>query len=393
MHSGIRKRFGELFLVMVLTALVAGVAHFVITNPLGLSRIWYQVQAPFIQLQTRCSKAVPQWLQAVQGYATRNMGAPASQLAWITPGGQLHHCETGWKDGIFGEQPIQPNNRFRFASVTKTPVAIIVLDLINEGELALDAKVIDILGLKGTLKDKRVGEITVGHLLSHRAGWDRTRSQDPMFMMSIKPWCPGSPEKLTSMHLMYNPGETESYSNLGYCLLGLVVEQVTGKSIREYASEYFDFANNTLSFVDGPFKQDEPKYDFRHENFYMEDYYRKFDFQAISSSAGLSGSASDLGLLVKNALDSRPLNILAGDMNGDCDPSKIQNCYGFGVYRYQPEGEKPLYIHGGKLPGATSAIIITPDKGVLVWLGAGVPPPGSNAHQEFYDVIRESISG
>lgn len=381
----------DLLVVVLLIVMVVGIAHFAITNPLGPSRVLYQVQAPFIQWRTQCSNAAPKWLSSIQHYATRNMGASSSQLAWTTPSGELHHCETGWKDKIFGDEPLQPDTRFRFASTTKTPTAIAVLGLVNNGQLALEDRIVEILGLGGELNDPRVADITIEHLLSHRAGWDRVRTQDPMFMMGKEPWCPYNPKKLTNTGLMYSPGEKESYSNLGYCLLGLAIEEVTGQSFRDYMGEYFNFSDSTLAFVDGPYKPDEPKYDFRHENFYMEGYYENFDFQAISSSAGLSGSASDLARLVKNSLGQEPLTILGGDMMSDCDPTEIQECYGYGLYRYQPEGEKPLYIHGGKLPGATSAIIVTPEKGVLVWLGAGSHPPGTAALPEFYDYIREII--
>jgi len=386
-----KSRLKDLITVIALVAAVAGVSRYVITNPLGPSRLLYVIQAPIIQWQIRCSESAPSWMTQLQRYATRNMGAPASQLAWITPGGKLSHCETGWKDEIFGDQPLQPDTRFRFASTTKTVTAIVILELINEGRLSLDDSIIEVLELEGELKHPKVGEVTVEHLLSHRAGWDRVRTQDAMFMMGVKPWCPYSPEKLATTTLMYEPGEKESYSNLGYCLLGLATEKVTGESFREYLSQRFEFSENTLRFIDGPYLPDEVRYDFRHENFYMENYHTKFDFEAISSSAGLSGSAPDLARLVASSLQQGPLTILDGDMSGGCDSSEIQECYGYGLYRYQPEGKEPLYIHGGKLPGATSAIIVTPNKGVLVWLGAGAAKPGSNALQGFYDYIRETV--
>jgi len=381
-----------LSVVVSLLALLSGVSHYIITNPLGPTRLWYQVQSPLIQLATRCSVQAPGWMRGIQHYATRKMGAAASQLAWAPTTQEFHRCETGWKDKIWGEKSLSHDIRFRFASTTKTPTAIGVLGLVNGGYLALDDRIVDVLGLGGEFKDSRVTGITIEHLLSHRAGWDRVRTQDPMFIMGKEPWCPHNPEKLTATGLMYAPGEKESYSNLGYCLLGLAIEKVTDQSFREYMSEYFSFSETTLAFINGPYQTDEPKYDFRHENFYMEDYYQDFDFKALSSSAGLSGSAIDLAKLVKNSLDEGPLTILDGDMETGCDPTQVQECYGYGLYRYQPEGEKPLYIHGGKLPGATSAIIVTPDKGVLVWVGAGAHPPGDeDALANFYDFIRESI--
>ncbi|WP_372972658.1 serine hydrolase domain-containing protein [Marinobacter sp.] len=388
-----KSRLKDLLLVIVMVALVAGVAHFVITNPLGSSRLLYYIQVPVTQWNTRCSESAPKWMAEIQRYASRNMAAPTSQLAYVSPEGELHHCETGWKDGIFGDTPLTADTRFRYASTTKTVTAAAVLDLINQGKLTLGEAIIDVLELEGELSDPRIADITIEHLLSHRAGWDRERTQDVMFLMNRKPWCPDNPQKLRQSGLMYDPGETELYSNLGYCLLGLAIEKVSGQPYREFMASHFDFDSSTLEFIDGPFRPDEVEYDFRFENFYTDTYHEKFNFQALSSSAGLSGSASDLARLVSNALDSRPLTILDGDMESGCDPGDTQSCYGYGVYRYQPEGaEIPLYIHGGKLPGNPSAIVVDPAGGVLVWLGAGGPRPNGNATRGFYDYLRGMLA-
>lgn len=387
-----KSRFKDFLLVIILIVLVAGTSHFVITNPLGPSRLLYYIEAPLIQWSTTCSPGAPEWMAEAQRYATRNMGAPASQLAYINPEGSSFHCETGWKDGIFGDEPLQSDTRFRFASTTKTVTAIAMLDLINRKVLSLDDKVVELLDLDHDLNDSRVGGLTIEHLLSHRAGWDRARTQDAMFMMNVKPWCPYDPKQLTKTSLLYDPGEKEAYSNVGYCVLGLIIEKATGEPFREYVGERFSFQTNTLAFVDGPYLDDEVAYDTRNENFYTESYFKSFDFKALSSSAGLSGNASDLALLVKNSLGRGSLTILDGDMESNCNPEGVQECYGYGVYRYQPTpSTMPLYIHGGKLPGVTSAIIVDPKGGVLVWLGAGAHTPGENSTQEFYDHIRRAL--
>ncbi|WP_161494476.1 serine hydrolase domain-containing protein [Marinobacter salexigens] len=320
------------------------------------------------------------------------MAAPASQLAYIAPTGELSHCETGWSDGFFGEEVLHASTRFRYASITKTVTAIAIIDLINRGKLSLDDSITDVLSFGVELRDPRVAEITVGHLLAHRGGWDRVRSQDVMFMINHKPWCPESPRKLTETSLMYAPGEKEAYSNLGYCLLGLVAEKVTGKPFRWYVSDLLAFKTTTLRFIDGPYLADEVSYDTRHENFYTREYYKNYDFKALSSSAGLSGNAIDLANLIKASLARGPLTILDGDMVHGCNPARIQECYGFGVHRYQPSPDHmPLYMHGGKLPGVASLIGITPDRGVLVWLGAGTPRRGSGALAKFYEYVRNEL--
>ncbi len=389
-----RSRISDFFIVLIFVGVVVGVSHFVTINPLGPSRLLYYVEAPIIQWKMQCSDGAPEWMARVQRYATRNMGAPASQLAYISSDNEIYHCETGWKDGVFGKKPMDEYARFRFASVTKTITAIATLDLVNKNRLSLDDKLVRLIELEQPLKDPRVGDITVRDLLSHRAGWDRERTQDVMFMRGVTPWCPYYKEKLSETTLMYTPGEIRAYSNLGYCLLGVVIEKVVGKPFREYVSELFGFDNTTVKFIDGPYLSDEVAYDFRHENLYGKSYFKWFDFYALSSSAGLSGSALDLAKLVKKFLGVRGLTILDGDMVGACDPSKVQECYGYGVYRYQPSKvTTPLYIHSGKLPGATSEIIVFPDGAVIAWLGAGTPGSGIGAAHSFFDYIRESRPG
>jgi N-acyl-D-amino-acid deacylase len=75
---------------------------------------------------------------------------------------------------------------FRLASLSKTVTAVAVLQLVQEGRLGLDDKVLPILGdlgpRPGRITDARVRDITVRHLLQHSGGWSRARSGDVVFM-------------------------------------------------------------------------------------------------------------------------------------------------------------------------------------------------------------------
>lgn len=144
----------------------------------------------------------------------------------------------------------QPFNKFRIASISKLVTAVAIMKLNEEGKLSLDDKV---FGPEGILndpffsnpKDKRVYNITVAHLLSHESGWSQ-RYGDQMFMptliaqkMGVKP-----PVDLKTIvrfaldkNLHYTPGAGRAYSNLGYGILGLVVEKVTGMSYEEYCQK------------------------------------------------------------------------------------------------------------------------------------------------------------
>ena len=83
----------------------------------------------------------------------------------------------GYTDTASGVET-QPYNKFRIASISKLVTAIAVMKLAEEGKLSVSDKV---FGPEGILKDsiycsprdKRVFDITIGHLLSHEGGWSQ----------------------------------------------------------------------------------------------------------------------------------------------------------------------------------------------------------------------------
>ncbi len=146
------------------------------------------------------------------------------------------------------KEPATPNSLFRLASVSKPITAVAVMSLVQSGKLDLDAPAFALLGLKpfllpGHHADPRLAAITVRHLLEHSAGWDRSKSGDIMFKHlqvaeemgifsppdheSLIRWAMGQP-------LDFAPGTQYAYSNFGYCVLGRIIEKVTGLSYEKY---------------------------------------------------------------------------------------------------------------------------------------------------------------
>ena len=75
------------------------------------------------------------------------------------------------------------------------------------------------------------------HLLDHQGGWDRSKSGDPMFesiLIGNTLGVPSPPSQtdtvryMTGRTLDFTPGTATAYSNFGYLLLGLIIEQMTG---------------------------------------------------------------------------------------------------------------------------------------------------------------------
>jgi CubicO group peptidase (beta-lactamase class C family) len=141
----------------------------------------------------------------------------------------------------------QPYNQFRIASISKLVTAVAIMKLHEEGKLSLDSKVFGPGGILNdpyfdSPRDSRVFDITVSQLLAHEGGWSQ-RYGDQMFMpivvaekMNVKP--PVDTKTILRFaldkRLQYTPGQGKAYSNLGYSVLGLVVEKVSGIPYEEY---------------------------------------------------------------------------------------------------------------------------------------------------------------
>jgi len=136
---------------------------------------------------------------------------------------------------------------FRLASLSKPVTAAAALKLHEAGLLDLEAKVFDILNdvepPPGATVDPRLADITVLDLLRHSGGWDRGVSFDPMFRSREIAAAMGVPTPadaaaivryMKGQPLDFDPGTKYAYSNFGYCLLGRIIEKITGQSYEEY---------------------------------------------------------------------------------------------------------------------------------------------------------------
>ncbi len=142
-------------------------------------------------------------------------------------------------------QPLTPDAMFRLASVTKPMTAAAIRCLVADGKLSLNEKVFEILKFDppATDPDPRLAEITVDHLIYHHGGWDRSTSFDPLFSpfriaeamnLDHTPTPREIAQYMLTQPLQFNPGERRAYSNFGYLLLGLIIEERSGMSFEAY---------------------------------------------------------------------------------------------------------------------------------------------------------------
>jgi CubicO group peptidase (beta-lactamase class C family) len=137
---------------------------------------------------------------------------------------------------------VTPSNLFRIASVSKPITSVTVFDLIERGKLNLGQIV---FGPEGVLQNDfgappykpYVEQIRLSHLLTHTCGGWTNDGTDPMFRnpsMNHKQLITWTLRNVPLIHL---PGQHYAYSNFGYCIVGRIIEKVTGQSYETHVRE------------------------------------------------------------------------------------------------------------------------------------------------------------
>jgi D-alanyl-D-alanine carboxypeptidase len=177
-------------------------------------------------------------------------------------------------------------------------------------------------------------------------------------------------------------------------LLGEVIHRVTGKSYRDYIEREFSLAKRDIKFVNNFYYDDEVRYDYRYEEWFNDSYLKLFDFEAISSSAGLSGSATALAQLLWDIHHSQtPSPFVLRTPITDCNLQKAGGCLNLGVFHYRPEKYGiTLHYHQGYLPGSASVAVIDSFGGVTVLVKSGADRDQQNPENEWVWWIYKRLS-
>jgi N-acyl-D-amino-acid deacylase len=304
----------------------------------------------------------------------------------------------GWADR---EKKIsaKPDSLFRIASISKPFTGVATLQLVEMGKLKLTDRAFDYIDLpaiipEGKKADPRLKEITIGHLLHHNGGWNRDQSFDPMFRSKIICQAAGvsGPASqaaiiryMLGQPLDFDPGKRYAYSNFGYCVLGRIIEKVTGMS----------YANFVQTSVLGPIgvkrmrlgatlserqARDEVRYytvnDEKGESLFpsapgMVPWpYGAFHLEAMDAHGGWLASAVDLVRFTTALSDAEHSPLLKSTtiktMLSPPEPPAERNkegklhdyFYGCG-WQVRPQGPpgKVNFWHGGSLPGTWTLLV------------------------------------
>ena len=326
----------------------------------------------------------------------RKYAIPGGAVAVVRDGKLFYARGFGYAD-VENKTPVQPDALFRIASVSKPITSAAIMKLVEEGKLELDDRVAPFIAhltpAQGATVDPRWEQITIRQLLDHTGGWDRDKPNggfDPMFQSAIAAAAVGAPAPASAetiirymkgMPLDFNPGEKFAYSNFGYCILGRVIERLSGMPYGEYVRArvlqpgganrtqlgktritdalpeevryYYPGASIGWPLVTSVFPG-EGTVPANYGGYYLE---------ATNSHGGWVSSTVDLLRFVVR-VDGRdsPPDILSAalvrEMTSNGAPSCASgSCYYAGGWNVRPVQDGATWWHGGDYPGTKSMLV------------------------------------
>jgi CubicO group peptidase (beta-lactamase class C family) len=281
--------------------------------------------------------------------------------------------------------PARADNLFRIASVSKPVTSIAIMKLVEQGRLSLtdtvfgEGRLISDPYYLDVIRDKRIYSITVQNLLEHTAGWDRKKPldgythSDPVFFpvyvaRTEKEPYPAGDSTLIRFSLRkglhFRPGSRFGYSNVGYLILGKVIEKVSGQSYERYVRSNLLHPISVYDMQLGSnLKQDRKPGEVEYVSAYktLSAYgnrrpvpwqYGGFNLEAMNAHGGWIATAGDLVRIMESAGGRSHVQLLApGTISTMTRPSQRHMSYAKG---WQTDGDE--IWHTGSLDG-TAAIM------------------------------------
>ena len=299
--------------------------------------------------------------------------APSLAVAVVADGRIVYERAFGYADVEAG-RAATVDTAYALASATKPITATAIVQLAERGRLDLDAPASRYLGpLKLQSPARRGASPSVRQLLSHTAGL-------PTYAQLYYGEDIAKASTLARSVARYGvlvqpPGRIAEYSNLGYGLLGAIIERRSGMAFGDYLRrEVFAPLGMDHAFVGAPAAQDaDVAVDYDAQNRPLPPLYND-----TPGAGNVHASARDLIRFARFHLDpgsAASVMSAAGvqRMQRNADPGAMQHYYGnsyygLGWYVRDDDGGERMVWHEGGMPGASTIIKLLPARnlGVVV---------------------------
>jgi len=283
----------------------------------------------------------------------------------IAKDGRLVLVKTyGYANKETGEA-VAPRHRFRIASVSKPITSITIMKLYEQNKLKMADKIFGqgaLLGTTyGTLPYKQdVDKITVQHLLNHASGgWASDLGFDPMFNYTNLNKTDLISKVLNEQPLQKTPGTEYHYSNFGFCVLGRVIEKLSGQPYDGYVqSQVLLPAGITQMEIAGDTEADKKTNEVKYYGQGGENPYGMKVARMDAHGGWIANSMDLVRLLVRvDKFASKPDILQTATEDLMYAPSTASAGYAKGW----AVNTVPNYWHNGSLPGEQALMVRTND--------------------------------
>lgn len=315
----------------------------------------------------------------------------------------------GWWAGSKGyasvekKIPMQNCHLQYIQSVSKSYIAVEILQLKEQGKLDLDATITKYLPARYSKYIKNAEKITVRMLLNHRSGVPEY-NQDPEFVSEVilHPLKDFSSEDclkaIANKDLQFTPGSKYQYTNTNYLLLSLIGDAITGDHAAYIKANIFKplGLNNSYYGKDHNYldKLDLPQSYWDVFNAGIPVNITPFQKMTVACSKGDDGivcTTTDAVKFLKGLMEGKLLKPESlKEMLDFVKDEKGHNRYGMGI-SYFDLGGLPAYGHGGGGIGAGCGLVYVPSHKIYVFLstnlGVFVDSNLSKKAEEFRDAV------
>jgi len=340
-------------------------------------------QAADDEIQITSSAETADAYPEVDDYITQQMAdedIPGLAVV-IVQGDEIIYLKGFGVTSLSNPSPVTPQTIFDLASISKSFTALGVLLLRDEGLIDLDAPVQQYLP-DFQLDDPQVADITVRQLLNQTSGLPGNFSA-PLIFQQGEDEFKEVVDAISHLKLNRPPGSSFEYADINYCLLGALIERVTGTTFEDYMQQsVFKLLglDNTTLYPDEAAKLDRAD---GHQPMYGRVIARNMEIYRSAMPAGwVMSSAEDMGTwLIAHLNCGRTAEgqiIPEADIE-ECHTTAIQfeengkeTGYGMGWLISCGSDDVSLIWHGGDTPNFTTDMILLPDyqMGVVVMVNS-----------------------
>jgi D-alanyl-D-alanine carboxypeptidase len=308
----------------------------------------------------------PPRLQHIVDSIRAVVGVPGAIVAVRAAGEPVVTLTSGVSE-IVGQTPMDATARFRIASVSTTMVANVVLQLVDEGALALGDPIETYL--PGVVTNS--ASITVRQLLNHTSGvFDYTADAQWIADVVSDPGRVWSPSQLVAVANrnapVFVPGAANrwSYSNTNYILLGLLIEQRTGSALDAVLrARLFDPLGMSSSFLATDVDTPAPFSRGYVRNGALVDATTLVHPSAAWAAGGVVSNAADLVVWAEALANGTGLSASLHADRITPVPASFSDAYGLGVQTFQR-----WVGHYGEIAGYEAMAFSRPGVGTIVVL-------------------------